>query len=134
MRAFTVCAALVLLLPACASTDTRESLARPDGALALREIQTRRFEASDPVLLLKTSMAAMQDLQFVIDDAEPALGLAMGTALTHGARARLCVFVRPVGEEQYSVRASIHRGPVETDDPRVYQDFFDTLDIAMALP
>ena len=134
MRAPLAICILCLLLPACSTTDARESLAAPENARALREAQTRRFEASDPVLLLKTTMAAMQDLQFVIDDAEPALGLATGTALMDGARIRLCVFVRPVGEDEYSVRAVVHRGPILAEEPRVYRDFFDALGVAMALP
>lgn len=134
MRTLLLCTALLLIWPACASAGKSESFASPEEVLALREIQTRRFEAEDPVRLLKAAMAAMQDLQFVIDDAEPALGLAVGTSLARGSRVQVSVFVRPVGDDRYSVRASVHRGPFRVDEPRVYRDFFDAIGVVMALP
>ena len=55
-------------------------------------------------------------------------------SLLRGARVRLTVFVRPVDGDDCVVRASVHRGALLNHEPEVYRDFFDALDVAMALP
>lgn len=123
---------LVSLAPTTGAAGT--TFSAPENVFHLREIQRRDFDATAQDHLLKTVMATMQDLEFVLDDTEPALGVVTGTKIGGGFRLRLSVFIRPVGTGRYAVRASAHRGHIAIEDPRVYQDFFDALGVVMALP
>ena len=134
MRRLAASIVLVLLLPGCSTTGSGEAFSLPTDPAAVREFQTRQFDGYDGKQLLTSVMAAMQDLEFVIDDVEPALGAVTGTRVIEGQRVRLSVAVRPLDEDRYSVRASAYRGPGVIDNPRTYQGFFDTLALVMTLP
>jgi hypothetical protein len=125
---------LLFLLPGCSTIGSGEAFAPAIDRAAFREFQTRRLDGHDGKQLLTSVMAAMQDLEFFIDDVEPALGVVTGTKIGHGQRVRLSVAVRPLDEDSYSVRACAYRGPGVIDNPRTYQGFFDTLAMVMALP
>jgi len=51
----------------------------PD-SLAVRQIQTRRFDTADERLMLRASAAVLQDLGFSIDATTPGAGLIIGSA------------------------------------------------------
>ncbi len=77
-------AALILLavLSGCAPTVQQQTAAltlAPDNA-AMRERQTRRFDTTDEMLLLRASAGVLQDLGFTIDETTPGAGLIIGSA------------------------------------------------------
>lgn len=58
----------------------------PEGALALspqsmehRQLQTRRFDTSDEKKVLAACVGLAQDLGYIIDNTEPALGVVVGS-------------------------------------------------------
>jgi hypothetical protein len=134
VRRLAASVVLLLLLPGCATTGSGEAFSPATDRAAYREFQTRRFDGYDGKQLLSSVMAAMQELEFVIDDVEPPLGVVTGTRIAQGQRVRLSVAVRPLDEDSYGVRATAYRGPGIIDNPRTYQGFFDTLALVMALP
>jgi len=73
----------------------------------MRSMQSRRFETNDKIKTLRTVMATLQDLGFVIDKADDVLGSVSATKLDRYAL-RITVNVRPYGEgeNQLIVRAN----------------------------
>jgi hypothetical protein len=130
MRPSLICALVLLPLLALAAcqTDSRQQvLASTEGQLALRQIQTRAFETTDRERMLRTVIATLQDLSFVVDKADATLGSVSGTKLD-GYQLRMTVTVRPRGETQLLVRANAEYNLEAVDDPEPYQQFFAALE------
>ncbi|MDQ1078616.1 hypothetical protein [Pseudoroseomonas cervicalis] len=55
------------------------AMAPTDGALALRRLQSRRFDTPNEALLMQASVGVMQDLGFTIEDARAEAGLIVAS-------------------------------------------------------
>lgn len=124
--------AALLLLTAC-QTDSREQvLQTSESQVALRSIQSRAFETTDKPKTLRTIIATLQDLGFVIDKADAMLGTVSGTKL-NGYAMRMTVSIRDRGTTQLIVRANAQYNIQAIEDPQPYQQFFAALEKAMFL-
>jgi hypothetical protein len=124
---------IFLLFSLTSCTSSRKQLLKTDKTqLELRQIQSRRFETNDKNKTLRTVMATLQDLGFVIDDAEESLGTVSATKLD-GYALVMNVTVRPKGKNNMIVRASAQYQLKTVTDPEPYQDFFAALSKAMFL-
>ena len=123
---------LALLTGACQGNSKGQLLKADESAVQLRSMQTRAFDTTDRVTMLRTVMATLQDLSFLIDSADATLGSVTATKLERGS-VRLTVTVRPRGEKQTLVRANATIGIRPVDDPLAYQEFFASLSKALFL-
>lgn len=124
---------LALSLLAGCQTDSRDqALATTESQVALRSFQSRAFDTTDREKTLRTVIATLQDLGFVIDKADETLGTVSGTKL-NGYAVRMSVSVRPHGTTQLLVRASAQYNLTAIEDPQPYQQFFEALEKAMFL-
>jgi hypothetical protein len=115
----------LLLLAGCATQDSH--VLSGGSAVELRSFQTRAFDTTDKHKMLRTTIATLQDLGFIIDKTDEDLGLVTGTKLS-GYQIRMTVIVRPRGETQLAVRASAIYNNKPIEDPLPYQDFFTALE------
>ena len=120
----------VLLVGCVSSRD--QILASTKSQLELRSIQTRAFDTTDREKTLRTIIATLQDLGFVISHADNTLGSVSGTKLDNYAL-RMTVTVRPRGTTQLLVRANAQFNLQQVSDPEPYQQFFAALGRAMFL-
>ena len=125
-------AVLVLLLAGCQTDSRKQILATTESQLALRQMQSRAFDTTDRNLMLRTVIATLQDLSFVIDEANERLGSVSGTKLD-GYRLRMTVSIRPRGETRLLVRANAQYNVKAVDDPEPYQQFFFALEKSLFL-
>lgn len=100
--------------------------------LEVREIQTRTYDTLDKAMTMRSVIATLQDLGFVIDNADVDLGTVTATRLTKYTM-RMTVTVQDKGAKQVSVRTNARIGEENVTDPSTYQDFFAALDKAMFL-
>jgi hypothetical protein len=77
-------------------------------------------------------IATLQDLGFVVDNADATLGSVSGTKLD-GYSLRMTAGIRPRGETQTLVRASAQYNNSPVEEPLPYQQFFTALEKAMFL-
>lgn len=124
--------ALMLLLAGCQTNSKDQVLATSESQLKIRQMQTRAFDTTDVTKTLRTSIATLQDLGFVIDKADEELGAVSGTKLD-GYSLRMTVTVRQRGETQVAVRANAQYNDQEVADPKPYQQFFAAFEKAMFL-
>jgi len=117
-------------LPGCSNSN--EAVLSGGEQVKLRSIQSRRFETNNKNKTLRTAMATLQDLGFVIDSADETLGTVSATKLDRYAL-RITVTVRPYGENQLVVRANAQYNLKAVEDPEPYQQFFNALEKAMFL-
>jgi hypothetical protein len=115
----------VMLLVGCASQNSH--VFSGGSAVELRSFQTRSFDTTDKYQMMRTTIAVLQDLGFIIDKTDEDLGLVTGTKLS-GYQIRMTVIVQPRGEKQLAVRASAIYNNRAIEDPLPYQDFFTALE------
>lgn len=121
----------LLFIVACAPQNER-ILGTDQSQVALRQMQTRVFDTTDQEKTLRTVIATMQDLGFVIDGADRDLGSVSATKLD-GYAMRMTVTVRPRGSSQLLVRSNAQFNNITVAEPGPYQDFFIALEKAMFL-
>ncbi len=122
----------VLMLAACQADSKQQVLAVTKSQVELRSFQTRAFDTTDKEKTLRTVMATLQDLSFVLDKADATLGVVSATKLD-GYRLRMTVTVRPRGETQLLIRANAQYNIIAVEDPEPYQQFFIALEKSMFL-
>lgn len=123
---------LVSTLGACQTDSKQQVMATNRSQVELRSVQTRAFDTTDKNQTVRTVIATLQDLGFVIDQANEQLGTVSGTKLS-GYAMRMTVTVRPRGGSQMAVRASAQYNLTAVSDAQPYQQFFSALEKAMFL-
>lgn len=121
---------LVIMLSGCASNNA--AITGGDSQLQMREIQTREYDTLDKRDTLRSVLATLQDLGFVIDKADYDLATITATKLRE-YEIRMTVTVRQRGENRLAVRANARHNQRPIEDPLAYQDFFAALDKSMFL-
>lgn len=101
-------------------------------AVQLRSMQSRAFETTDRQKTMRTVIATLQDLSFVVDKADMELGSISATKLD-GYALRMTVSVRPHSDKRVIVRANAQFNITPVTEPKPYQDFFVALEKAMFL-
>lgn len=120
----------LLVLAGCVSQNS----AITDGGsqVEVRQMQTRIYESLDKRDTLRSILATLQDLGFVIDTADYELGTITATRLQE-YELRVTVTVRDRADDRLAVRANARVNDQLVDDPGTYQDFFTVLDKAIFL-
>ena len=114
-------------------TDSRDQILATDSSqVELRSIQTRAFDTEDRERMLRTVIATLQDLNFVIDKADDTLGTVSATKLD-GYQVKMTVSVRPRGSAQLLVRANAQYNLAAIEVPLPYQQFFSALERSLFL-
>lgn len=116
----------------CANNSTQSALDVGTNQVQLRQIQSRAFDTTDKAKTLRTVIAVLQDLGFVIDKADLELGTVTATKLD-GYALRMSVSVRPRNTTQLIVRANGQYQEEAVTDPAPYQSFFNSLAKGMFL-
>ena len=129
MSIITACG-LAMLIVGCANPTS--ALLESENQVKLRQIQSRKFDTNDKKKVLRTVMATLQDLGFVIDAADETLGSVSATKLNR-YHLRMTVTVRSYSEKQVIVRANAQYNLQAVEDPEPYQQFFNSFGKAMFL-
>jgi hypothetical protein len=122
-----------LVLSGCV-TGPRDAIFEPGSALEARSYQTRALETNDANVVMRAVISTLQDLGFVIDRADAALGSVSATKLER-YQVRITVTVRSGSAGRLLVRATadysepqLGKTAIPVDDPLAYQDFFQALE------
>ncbi len=119
-------AVVVLLATGCAAAPQKAIFDTDESQLELRSYQSRVFESTNEVDVMRDIIDTLQDLGFLVENADAGLGSVTGKRSRDGL-VTLTVTVRPRGEDAVLVRANAQRGDQRIDDPEVYQTFFNSL-------
>lgn len=113
-------------------SSQRHVMESEESQVKLRSIQTRAFDTTDRTKMLRTAVATLQDLGFVVDSANDDIGTVTATKLD-GYALRMSVTVRPRGNTQLLVRASGQYNLQAVVAPEPYQNFFAALEKSIFL-
>jgi hypothetical protein len=124
-----------LVLYGCAAPEpTVDLLAPTEAQMKIRSVQTRTFDVKDRPLAMRGVIAALQDLGFIIERANEPLGLVTAARFAEPNFydvVGVTVTVRPQAEGRMLIRANAIYNNKPIEDPKVYQNFFATLERAL---
>jgi hypothetical protein len=122
----------LLLLQGCVAPQPSPDLLAPtDAQMKLRSFQSRTFEVTDRKVAMRGVIAALQDLGFIIERANEPLGLVTAARFAEPDNLSVVgvtVTVREQSGGRMLVRANAIFNHTPINDPKVYQNFFATLD------
>lgn len=98
-----------------------------------RDYESRAFDTTDKLKVMQSVVATLQDLDFVINKADVELGIVSAVKLERNREYKLTVLVRKRGATQMVVRANASSGSLPIEDPKAFQNFFNSLSQAMFL-
>ncbi len=125
-------ASLLVVAQGCVAPQPSPDLLAPTEAqLKIRSIQTRSFDVKERQAAMRGVIAALQDLGFIIERANESLGLVTAARFAEPNFydvVGVTVTVRPEAEGRMTIRANAIYNNKPIDDPKVYQNFFATLE------
>ena len=124
------CGLILALLGGCPYLP--RELETPKSQPEIARIQTRAFDTTDRDKTLRTIIATLQNLGFVVDRADHALGSVTGVKLDDYLL-KMTVTVHPHGTSRLLVRADARYNVTPVFDPDPYRQFFSALARAMFL-
>ena len=124
---------VLLLFGACAQPPPPQVdlLAPNDAQMKLRSLQTRTFEVADRDAAIRSVIATLQDLGFIIERANAPLGLVTAARFAEPNFQDVIgvtVTVRPQSDGKMLVRANAIYNNRPVEEPEVYQNFFAALE------
>ena len=132
MKKLALIMVALLALSGCASLKDRVLDTGEQSQVEKRSYQSRVFDTGDKQKVLRAVISTLQDLGFVIDKADATLGTVSGTKLDNYSL-KMTVSVRAKGKEQMLVRANAQFNITPVEDPKPYQDFFNSLSKSLFL-
>lgn len=130
MKKYLALALLCLFAAGCINNADRILDNGSASQLAMRNYQSRSFDTPDKARVLRNVIATMQDLGFIVDNADKDLGTVSGSSFA--SNATLTVSVRMRGN-QAIVRANAERNMKQITDPEPYRNFFNALSQSLFL-
>ena len=121
-----------LLIQGCAApAPSQDLLALTEAQMKIRSIQTRTFDVKDRQLAMRGVIASLQDLGFIIERASEPLGLVTAARFAEPNFydvVGVTVTVRQESAGRMTIRANAIYNNRPIEDPKVYQNFFATLE------
>ena len=130
-RATLAIAGLLSVQGCTAPQPTQDLLAPTEAQMKMRSFQTRTFDVKDRQLAMRGVIAALQDLGFIIERANESLGLVTAARFAEPNYydvVGITVTVRQETKERMMIRANAIHNNKPIEDPKVYQNFFATLE------
>jgi len=122
----------LFLVLGCATPEPSQDLLAPTEAqMKIRSVQTRTFDVKDRQAAMRAVIAALQDLGFIIERANEPLGLVTAARFAEPNFydvVGVTVTVRPETNGRIMIRANAIFNNKPIEDPKVYQNFFATLE------
>lgn len=131
IRGILVFAGAFLLHGCAAPQPSQDLLAPTEAQMKIRSVQTRTFDVKDRQVAMRAVIAALQDLGFIIERANEPLGLVTAARFAEPNYydvVGVTVTVRQESDERMMIRANAIYNNKPIEDPKVYQNFFATLE------
>jgi hypothetical protein len=132
IRGGIVMGIVLVLVQGCATPQPSVDLLAPTEAqMKIRSVQTRTFDVKDRQTAMRGVIAALQDLGFIIERANEPLGLVSAARFAEPNFydvVGVTVTVRQETEGRMMIRANAIYNNKPIEDPKVYQNFFATLE------
>ena len=121
------------VLQACSTGSTKPPenlLSLTDAQMKIRSYQTRVFDLSDQQKALRAVVSALMDLGFIVERVNVPMGLVTAAKFAGTGNSgfiEATVMIKSKGDNQIEIRANAIFNTKPVEDPKVYQNFFTTL-------
>jgi hypothetical protein len=131
MRGMGLVLAAHVLSAGCAPKPSQELFSPTEAQLKLRAFQTRTFDVKDRRVALRAVIAVLQDLGFIIERTNEPLGVVTAERFAEPnynkiVGVTITVHAQEDGRMLIRANAILDNKPIE--DPKVYQNFFASLE------
>lgn len=133
MNARLLILSFFFVLQACSIGSTKPPenlLSLTEAQMKIRSYQTRVFDLTDQKKTLQAVVSALMDLGFIVERVNVPMGLVTAAKFAgtgHSGFVEATVIIKPKGENQMEIRANAIFNTKPIEDPKVYQNFFATL-------
>jgi len=133
IKAYVILSLFMLVFAMGCTSTSQQIMETNESQVKIRAMQTRAFDTNDKNLMMRNTMATLQDLEFVIENADATFGTVTAKKYMHNTTIEATATVKEKGENQISVRLNARYGIKPVEDPEIYQDFFTALSKAVFL-
>ncbi|WP_346671563.1 hypothetical protein [Helicobacter pullorum] len=132
-KLYLISGAILLSLSGC-MVSSKQMIVENTQQLELRSYQIKTYNHNKKTLA-KASIAALQDLGFIIDSADLDVGAISATKFAKNSSMQMTITIRQSSNSQTQVRANAQFGGTAVkqavEDPATYSAFFNVLDKAI---
>lgn len=119
------------LLTGCFASNSAHVIGSNQTQLEMRNYQSRKFDTNDKTMVMRAIVATMQDLGFIINQADYNIGTVSGSSFSD--MSTLTVTVRDMNSKQLIVRVIAQHNRKLIQEPKAYNNFFDSLSKSLFL-
>lgn len=121
----------ILCLTGCFASNTAHVIGTNQSQIQMRAYQSRTFDTNDKTLVMRSIISTLQDLGFIINQADDKTGTISGNSFTN--LSTLTVTVREINQNSIIVRVNAQHYHRPIDDPTAYNNFFNSLSQSLFL-
>lgn len=118
-------------LTGCFASNSAYVLGSNQTQLEMRNYQSRKFDTNDKKMVMRAVVATMQDLGFIINQADYNIGTVSGSSFSN--LSTLTVTVRDMNSKQLIVRVIAQHNRKLIQEPKAYNNFFESLSKSLFL-
>lgn len=121
----------ITCLTGCFANNASYVLGTNQSQVHTRNYQSRAFDTNDKALVLRAVVSTMQDLGFIINQADDKIGTISGSSFSN--MSVLTVTIRQINQNRLIVRVIAQHNRKLIEDPTAYQNFFTSLSQSLFL-
>lgn len=121
----------IFCLTGCFANNAQHVIGTDQSQIEMRNYQSRSFDTNDKALIMRAIVSTMQDLGFIISQADDKIGTISGSSFSNVSV--LTATVRQINKNKIIVRVIAQYNRRLIDDPVAYQNFFNSLSQSLFL-
>lgn len=121
----------IIFLTGCYANNAAYVVGSNQTQLDMRNYQSRKFDTNDKKMVMRAVVATMQDLGFIINQADFNIGTISGSSFNDTST--LTVTVRDINSKQLIVRVIAQHNRKLIQEPKAYSNFFSSLSKSLFL-
>ena len=121
----------IIFLTGCFASNSAHVIGSNQSQVEMRNYQSRKFDTNDKKLVMRAVVSTMQDLGFIINQADYNIGTVSGSSFTN--MSTLTITVRDINSKQLIVRAIAQHNRNLIQDHKAYSNFFESLSKSLFL-
>lgn len=121
----------ITFITGCFAHNSAYVLGTNQSQVEMRNYQSRAFDTNDKAIVMRAIVSTMQDLGFIINQADDKIGTISGSSFAN--MSVLTVTIRQINQNRLIVRVIAQHNRRLIEDPIAYKNFFTSLSQSLFL-